>query len=91
VALCWADTDELCTPLEVTAPFGYLRLRKTRYSSRALGEWAHKIATQNWDSAWIFFMHEDSASGPRYATSLARLLAGTVRQPLEDARQIRLE
>ena len=28
-ALCIADTDEGTTPLEATAPFGYLRLRRT--------------------------------------------------------------
>ena len=42
-ALCVADSEKLETPLEVTADFGYFRLRDEGYQPRDIEEWARKI------------------------------------------------
>ncbi len=70
-ALCAADTDE--QPLDEivsTAPFGYLRLRRTDYGDAALQEWRARIGRQSWDDAWVFFKHEDEGLGPKFALRL---------------------
>ena len=42
-ALCVADSEKLETPLEVTADFGYFRLRDEGYQPSDIEEWARKI------------------------------------------------
>ena len=74
-ALCVADIDETSTPRTIsTADWGYLRLRKKRYTNRALGRWLDRVNEQTWREAYIFFKHEDSASGPTYVTRLLGLV-----------------
>ncbi len=73
-ALCIADTDEGTTPLEATAPFGYLRLRRTSYDGAELARWVERVLAQRWDEAFVFFKHEDAARGPEYALRLAALV-----------------
>ena len=69
-ALCLTDTDdaEKRTPFEVTADWGYLRLRKTGYDDADLRAWAEKLRTQPWREVYVFFKHE--AHGPDYAKRL---------------------
>jgi uncharacterized protein YecE (DUF72 family) len=68
-ALVIADTDERgATPLEPTADWGYLRLRRADYDDEALGAWAERVAAQPWRAAWVFFKHEDQGAAPRQAT-----------------------
>jgi uncharacterized protein YecE (DUF72 family) len=67
-ALCIADTDEEgATPLVGTARLGYLRLRRAGYTDDDLAAWAKRIADQPWSTAFVFFKHEDEATGPRMA------------------------
>jgi uncharacterized protein YecE (DUF72 family) len=67
-ALCVADTDgDLDTPLEATTDWGYMRLRRSDYSEKDLKEWAKRIASQNWERAYVFFKHEDEGAGPKLA------------------------
>lgn len=73
-ALCIADTDEGTTPLEATAPFGYLRLRRTSYDGAELARWVERIVEQPWGEAFVFFKHEDAARGPEYALGMAALV-----------------
>ncbi len=62
VALVTSQTDEEPQPLlQRTAPWGYLRLRKTSYAPEELAEWSTKIAGQAWDEAFVFFKHEQIA------------------------------
>jgi uncharacterized protein YecE (DUF72 family) len=71
-ALCVADRGEegeLETPVVATAPFGYLRLRRERYSAPDLADWAARIAEQPWREAFAYFTHE--LEGPVLAASLA--------------------
>jgi uncharacterized protein YecE (DUF72 family) len=80
-ALCIADTDEGTTPLEATAPFGYLRLRRTSYDGADLSRWAERILAQGWGDAFVFFKHEDAALGPEYALRMAALITPSERSP----------
>jgi uncharacterized protein YecE (DUF72 family) len=77
VALCTIDDTKKEIPLVATAPFGYVRLRRTKYTKAALAKWADRLrAESSWKEAWVFFKHEDEATGPRLATSFQRVLDG---------------
>ena len=67
-ALCIADVDELPRPEVVrTARWGYVRLRRKRYTRQALGEWIERLRSQDWDRAYVFFKHEETGTGPKFA------------------------
>ncbi len=70
-ALCVADDVSRPGPLVATAPFGYLRMRQPHYDGAALARWARLVLAQPWSEAFVFFMHEDEALGPRYAMRFA--------------------
>lgn len=74
-ALCIADSDEK-PALEIasTASWGYLRLRRSGYTEADLKQWAQRICSQEWERAFVFFKHEDEATGPAEALHF-RLLA----------------
>ncbi|MFQ6023554.1 MAG: DUF72 domain-containing protein [Acidiferrobacterales bacterium] len=73
-ALCIADTDEDSEiPLVATARWGYLRLRRAEYSESALADWVKRLRSQNWDTAYVFFKHEDEGAGPKLATRFLEL------------------
>ncbi|MGH9361631.1 MAG: DUF72 domain-containing protein, partial [Thermoanaerobaculia bacterium] len=58
-ALCQSDADE--APLAAivpTAPWGYLRLRRTDYAGADLARWAAAVREQPWSEAYVFFKHE---------------------------------
>jgi uncharacterized protein YecE (DUF72 family) len=67
VALCIADTGDGTTPREITAPYGYLRLRREQYDEAELNSWAEWVGKQPWDRAFVFFKHEDAGAGPALA------------------------
>ena len=62
-ALCIAESEDFATPLEATAGWGYLRLRRQDYDEAALRGWARAPAGTGLDEAYVFFKHEDEA-GP---------------------------
>ncbi len=74
VALCIAEDDKLATPPLATAGWGYLRLRREDYRLADLRAWSKRIAQQDWDCAYIYFKHEDTAKGPRLAAQLQSLM-----------------
>ena len=80
-SLCIADTDEApVTEIVSTAPWGYLRLRRSDYADADLSRWAARIEEQKWEKAFVFFKHEgDEARGPRLAMRF-RELAGPARE-----------
>jgi uncharacterized protein YecE (DUF72 family) len=74
-ALCLAESDELATPRVRTAPFGYLRLRKTEYDEAQLRSWAAWIREAGFaQDVYCYFKHEDEARGPRFAAGFQRLV-----------------
>jgi uncharacterized protein YecE (DUF72 family) len=57
------DTDE--NPIKdivSTAPWGYLRLRRSDYAPTGLKVCAEKVLSQEWKKAFVFFKHEDDAA-----------------------------
>ncbi|MGH7312208.1 MAG: DUF72 domain-containing protein [Candidatus Rokuibacteriota bacterium] len=75
-ALCIADTEAGTTPLVTTADFGYLRLRDEGYNDGDHRRWADTIRRlgEGWRDAYVFFKHEESGTGPAFASRLAELL-----------------
>jgi len=73
--LCLAETDEQEAPSVATGNWGYLRLRRSDYDASSIRVWAERIRSQPWESAYIFFKHEDEAKGPRFAGQLNEALA----------------
>jgi len=85
VALVASQTDEEPEPRLVrTAPWGYLRLRKTSYTPAELREWSRKIAEQEWDEAFVFFKHEQI--GPDLAQQLSVAATGAAKGKRKSAR-----
>ncbi|HET6147690.1 MAG TPA: DUF72 domain-containing protein [Polyangia bacterium] len=76
-ALCIAEDEDLATPLEPTADWGYLRLRRQDYGDAQVHEWAQRIRAQAWSDAYVFFKHEDQGKGPQLAAQLVAALAGS--------------
>jgi uncharacterized protein YecE (DUF72 family) len=73
-SLCTADTDE--KPAEEiisTAPWGYLRLRRSDYTDADLSRWLERILAQEWERVYVFFKHEDEAKGPELARRFREL------------------
>jgi uncharacterized protein YecE (DUF72 family) len=69
-ALCSADTDESGdegAPIVATAPWGYLRLRRSEYGDADLAAWAGRVGRQPWSEAFVFFKHEDEGKAPALA------------------------
>jgi uncharacterized protein YecE (DUF72 family) len=74
-ALCIADTAEGTTPDVATASWGYLRLRDAGYTDAELDDWTATIARHGWRDAYVYFKHEETASGPALAQRLLRRVA----------------
>jgi uncharacterized protein YecE (DUF72 family) len=73
-ALCIADSEELATPFEATAGWGYLRLRRQDYDEAALRGWAEKLKAAPYETAYVFFKHEDEGAGPALAQSFRSMM-----------------
>ncbi len=68
LSLCLADADENpATEIINTAPWGYLRLRRSDYTAADLSQWLEKILAQKWEKAFVFFKHEAGAQGAEMA------------------------
>jgi uncharacterized protein YecE (DUF72 family) len=76
-ALCVADSEKLETPLEVTADFGYFRLRDEGYQPADIEGWARKIEglRSRCSDIYVYFKHEEQGLGPEFARQLMRHLA----------------
>lgn len=91
-SLCIADSEELATPLVATARWGYVRLRRMDYDDAAVAAWADRLRPDpealvtaapgasglaGWESAFIYFKHEEAGRGPLLAAQLAALLGAS--------------
>jgi uncharacterized protein YecE (DUF72 family) len=76
LALCIADSEKFSTPIEITAGYGYFRLRDEGYTPEDLRRWAGVIT----DSAaacsdvFVYFKHEEAGKGPQFARLLMEAL-----------------
>jgi uncharacterized protein YecE (DUF72 family) len=83
-SLCIADTDENPTnEIMGTAPWGYLRLRRSDYMEADLSQWMERILSQKWKRVFVFFKHEEEAIGPKMAMHF-RELAGPIVKKLNN-------
>jgi uncharacterized protein YecE (DUF72 family) len=73
-ALCVADSEDLSTPFEATAGWGYLRLRRQDYDDAALAGWSERLRAQQFSVAYTFFKHEDEGRGAALASAFAKLM-----------------
>jgi uncharacterized protein YecE (DUF72 family) len=62
-ALCIAETEKLASPLERTAPYVYVRLRKESYDDAGLDVWVKNLdrLAASAEEVFVYFKHETSA------------------------------
>jgi uncharacterized protein YecE (DUF72 family) len=73
-ALCIDDSDQSPrAELISTANWGYMRLRREKYTDQDLVEWLERIKSQSWNTAFVFFKHEEAGAGPELATRFVEL------------------
>ncbi len=76
-ALVLSDVDGAPEPpLVPTARWGYLRLRRTSYTSADLARWVETIRAQPWEEVFVFFKHEEAGTGPRLAREFLERFGG---------------
>ena len=72
--LCVSDIEELPESYTYkTADWGYVRLRRVRYTKAELVKWTRLIKAQKWKDTYVFFKHEDEGTGPRLAEQFLML------------------
>jgi len=75
-ALCIAHTDEFRSPEVIsTTNWGYVRLRREKYSKKELAKWLAKIQSQPWKETYVFFKHEETGTGPKFAAQFLEIAA----------------
>ena len=79
LALCVADSEKLSTPVEVTADYGYFRLRDEGYTPADITRWADVIRgnTSACRDVFVYFKHEEEGKGPEFARLLIEALTPT--------------
>jgi uncharacterized protein YecE (DUF72 family) len=77
LALCVADSERFSTPVEITASYGYFRLRDEGYTAEDLKGWAGTIraASASCSDVFVYFKHEEAGKGPQFARLLMAALA----------------
>jgi uncharacterized protein YecE (DUF72 family) len=84
LALCVADSEKLATPVEITADYGYFRLRDEGYTRDDIGRWAGVIGEKasSLRDVFVYFKHEESGKGPEFGRLLMQQLSpGTPEGP----------
>jgi uncharacterized protein YecE (DUF72 family) len=76
LALCVADSEKMTTPVEITAPYGYFRLRDEGYTPQDIAQWAQVIRekTAGCTEVFVYFKHEEAGTGPQFARLLLEAL-----------------
>jgi len=72
LALCVADSEKTTTPVEITADYGYFRLRDEGYTPDDIAQWAGTIReeTATCRDVYVYFKHEEAGKGPQFARLL---------------------
>lgn len=73
LAVCLGDDEDRTDPWVATADWGYLRLRRVAYTEDDLRMWRQRVDDAGWSDAFVYFKHEDAATGPRLAAEFAAL------------------
>jgi uncharacterized protein YecE (DUF72 family) len=69
-ALCIAESEKLATPLAFTANFAYFRLRREDYTRKDISRWAKVIHQPQLSDTYVYFKHEETGTGPKFAKQL---------------------
>jgi uncharacterized protein YecE (DUF72 family) len=78
-ALCIHDTDDRTTPLELTAPFTYVRLRRSRYEPARREEWQHRILDWVAQGIEVFaYLKHEAPDAPHLALEFAEGLGARI-------------
>lgn len=74
VALCIHDADGHTTPMKLTAPFTYVRLRRSEYSGELRRQWQDRMRAWSRDGIEVFayIKHEDNPYAPLIALEFAK-------------------
>ena len=76
LAVCYSEPESgLPEPPAATADWGYLRLRLPDYDDAALRQWIAFARAQKWRDVFVYFKHEETGTGPRFAKRLLELIA----------------
>ena len=76
LALCVADSEKMSTPVEITADYGYFRLRDEGYQQEDIERWASTIRTLPCSGdVFVYFKHEEEGLGPEFARRLTAALS----------------
>jgi uncharacterized protein YecE (DUF72 family) len=69
LALCIADSEKLSTPMQITADYGYFRLRDEGYTPNDIARWADLIRDKSsgCSDVFVYFKHEEAGKGPLFA------------------------
>ncbi|HXS20175.1 MAG TPA: DUF72 domain-containing protein [Steroidobacteraceae bacterium] len=72
LTLCIADNENSSTPVEITADYGYFRLRDEGYTPGDIEKWARTIVekTGRCRDVFVYFKHEEAGKGPQFARLL---------------------
>jgi uncharacterized protein YecE (DUF72 family) len=81
LALCVADSEKLSTPVEITADYGYFRLRDEGYTPDDVARWTDTILerTAACREVFVYFKHEESGKGPEFGRLMLDRLASPPR------------
>ena len=73
-ALCIHDADDHTTPTKLTAPFTYVRLRRSQYNVELRRQWQDRMKGWSTDGIEVFayIKHEDNPEAPLIALEFAR-------------------
>jgi uncharacterized protein YecE (DUF72 family) len=76
LALCVADSEKFNTPVEITARYGYFRLRDEGYTPEDIRRWAETIRSSAaaCQDVFVYFKHEEAGKGPQFARLLLEAL-----------------
>jgi uncharacterized protein YecE (DUF72 family) len=75
-SFCITHTEDGDSPFVPTARWGYLRLRGVQYADDELARWVERVRAVDWEEVFVFFKHEDEATGPRLAARFAGMFEG---------------
>src|SRR5215471_303552 len=74
IALCIHDADDHTTPMELTAGFTYVRLRRSEYSVEQRREWQERL--RGWAGrdieVFAYIKHEDNPNAPLIAVDFVK-------------------
>ena len=67
----------MATPVQITASYGYFRLRDEGYTPDDIRRWASVIReqTSGCHDVFVYFKHEETGTGPAFAKQLLQDLA----------------